>query len=213
MYRIFCTSMYSPIEISYALAKLKVSHQLNANGTLLSMKKGSVTKGYISSNCRDYKKDAVNFIVSAGAELALTNFIPLATDVPLLKAVSAALKSDLKITPEIKQMDALDYVHQVAKPSLLNKIQTEIYKISPYQLRKQTQAQALAYLANKMSKRHLVRALSDNLKHEQLLPLLLAADSLRDAVAAVQAGGSVEEVAKQTGHPTFELLYISKERK
>lgn len=213
-YRIWASALHSPVQVSYALSELGVSHTLNSGGRKMRVTKAKVQPYavHVTTVLRDYRANTVNFIVSSGAELATTNYPRLKDKLDIVEAVREALLSEKSVVPTVKVVSPMDYVHQVAKPSLLNKIQTQIYKIQPYGLRKQTQQLVLAYMASKITKAQIKKALSDNLKHEALLPLILSADSLRDAVARLPAE-TAEAVAADTGHPTFELLYLSKERK
>lgn len=210
---VYATSLYSPVEISYELRRLKVSHTLatKAFSQEVLLGKPQPKSVYVGDSITNIKKGSVNFIVSSLAELQCTNYTRLGND-NLTEALKDALISQVKVVPTVKPMTDMDYVNAVAKPSILNKIQTEVYRINPYALRKQTHAVVLEYLNSRMSKRKLKEIMSRNLKQEALLPLLLSADSLRDAVARL-GKESVEAVAEATGHPTFELLYLSKERK
>lgn len=212
-YRIYGTSKHSPLQISHALSALRVSHTLTVNREtrIVNKKRPQPRAVHVTDELAGYRKGAVNFIVASLAELGMTNYMPLAYQ-DLTDALKCALLSDSTINPKITKLSELDYVNLVAKPSLLNKIQTEIYKIQPYALRKQTQQTVLDYLNSRVSKKGLRDALSNNLKHETLLPLVLSAESLRNAVARLDKE-TPEEIAADTGHPTFELLYLSKERK
>lgn len=210
---VYCTAWYSPLEISHTLAKLSVTHTLNVDRELrlIDRKKAQPLAVHVTQDIKDTRK-AVNFIVASAAELELTNYLPLPLDLSLKEAIKGALLEAKKIVPHVSRRSSMDYVNLVAKPSLLNKIQTEVYRIQPYPLRKQTQLIVLDYFNSKISVRRLKSILSDNLKHETLLPLLISATSLRDAVARLKSE-TVEEVSASSGHPTFELLYLSKERK
>lgn len=212
--KVWATSIYSPMEISEALRKLKVSHVLSTGRRELvfDSKRKQPSPVRIASDLNDVSLTSINFIVASIAELNLTNYKMLPR-IELTEALKTALQDKSTIKPKVRVLSPIDYVEQVARPSLLNKVQTEIYKIQPYALRKQTNAIVLSYLNSKISKKKLRKLLADNLKHEALLPLLLSADSLRDAVAEVAKGQAVEQVAEASGHPTFELLYLSKERK
>lgn len=217
---VFCTSSYSPMEISISLRRLNVSHTRNTLGTVkrVDRKLDQPMPVHVTDVVTDFRPQTVNFIVAAKAELSLTNFVDLSTisnsSGDLDSLLVRALTNPKLIEPKVRTMSHMDYVHLVAKPSLLNKIQTEVYKIQPYALRKQAQSLVLDYLNSRVSDRQLKQAMSDNLKLEAILPMVLEARSLRDAVSRLKAGKeTVEEVAIATGHPTFELLYISKERK
>ena len=215
-YRIWGSPYHSSVELSYALSNLNVSHTITSGKKTVVVNKGKVQPlaVHVTPNLRDYREGAVNFIVASAAELSMTNYPLIGYRDDLVAAVKAALtKSHLSaIVPVIKEISHIDYVNQIAKPSLLNKIQTQIHRIQPYALRKQTQQLVLSYLKSNISETQIKRALSDNLKHEELLPLVLSASPLR-AAAARLATEPVEKVAAETGFPTFELLYISKERK
>jgi hypothetical protein len=110
-----------------------------------------------------------------------------------------------KIEPSIA-----DYVNAATKPSFLNHIQTSIYKIQPYGLRKEVQAMCIAYLAGGTSLAVLKRKLRSNFKLEDLAKLMLAekAKQLKDAVALLK-GLPVDQVAKKTGFEQFELNYVA----
>ena len=209
---VYSTSMYSPLEISYALSRLNVSHVLECRGVRkkITRPKPQPKAVYVTDSLTNYRPEAVNFIVSCIAELGLTNYTPLSSGT-LEDVLKDALIKQVEIVPSVTVMSDMDYVNAVAKPSILNKIQTEVYRLNPYALRKQTHAIVLDYLNSKISKRKLKEVLSRNLKQEALLPLLLSADSLRNAVARLSKE-TPEEIEADTGHPTFELLYLSKER-
>ena len=210
---VYCTSWYSPLEISHTLSKLSVSHTINVGRKIrfVNRKREQPLAVHVTQDVKDTRK-GVNFIVAAAAELELTNYSALPADMPLIDTLLDALIEAKMIIPKVVRRTSMDYVNLVAKPSLLNKIQTEIYRIQPYQLHKQTQLIVLDYFNSRVSVRQLKTLLADNLKHAALLQLLLKATSLRDAVARLKKE-SLEDVAATSGHPTFELLYISKERK
>lgn len=213
-YRVWASARYSTVELSFALSKLGVSHTINTGGRKMRVTKAKEQPMavHVTSVLKDYKENTVNFIVASAAELATTNYLRMKDTQDLCAMVKTALLDEKMIVPTVKSVSPIEYVNQVAKPSLLNKIQTEIYRIQPYGLRKQTQQLVLAYMASKLTKAQIKKALADNLKHETLLPLILSADSLRNAVARLPAE-TPEAIAADTGHPTFEILYLSKERK
>lgn len=212
-YRIYGTARHSTWELSNILRSLRVSHTVTTTKKTVKVNLGHPQPRHVhvTDELEGYRKGAVNFIVSSLAQLQTTNYFPLDAN-NLTQAVKAALLSKETLTPEVAHLSAMDYVNMVAKPSLLNKIQTEIYRITPYALRKQTQQIVLDYLNSRLSKKGVKNKLSSNLKLEGVLELVLSADSLRDAVARLSSE-TVEQVAADTGHPTFELLYLSKTRK
>ncbi len=209
---IYGTSEHSIVEISYALSALRVSHDMifKSHSARVNRRKVQPKHVIVTDNSKGFKKGCVNFITAPSSALDLTNWPRLRG--PLVESLKRALTTQVSVVPSTKILSYLDYVNLVAKPSVLNLIQTEVYKINPYALRKQTHQIVLDYLNSKISKRNLKDMLSKNLKHEALLPLLISADSLRNAVAMI-GKKTVEEIAAETGHPTFELLYLSKERK
>lgn len=213
-YRIWGSVMFAPLAISKTLASLNVSHTIRSGSRLMRVNKGyeQPLAVHVTESLTDYREGTVNFIVSSAAALASTNYPVLKGDID--KCVKAALLSRTLIVPEIRVISYMDYVDQVAKPSFLNKIQTQIYKIQPYKLRKEIQQLVLAYLASKVPKKKIKTVLADNLKLEELLRLIVSeeAGNLRAAVARTNSEGA-DAVSSDTGFPTFELLYLSKERK
>lgn len=109
-----------------------------------------------------------------------------------------------------KDLTIAEYVDIATKPSFLNDIQTALYKITPYGLRKEVQEQIIDYLAGHMAYTALNRKLKSSLKLETLQYLLSMdkAKAFRDAVLALR-NSTIDEVAKAHGFETFELLYIS----
>ena len=131
----------------------------------------------------------------------------------------AALKTSLMIASKEKEgwslinkePSTLDYVNSATKPSLVNKLQTEVYKLTPYALRKEVQQLMIAYLAGTASYTAMHKKLKSSLKLQRLGELLHLpkAKELREAVLMLNTT-SVEDVAKKTGFETFELLYLSR---
>jgi hypothetical protein len=164
---------------------------------------------HIGADPRDLRKGSVNFIVASHAELSRTNYPLLTSADP--ESVCSALLSATMVVPTIKVMKAMDFVNEVSKPSVLNGIQTHVYKIQPYSLRKEVQGLIIGYFQSKVSKQTMTRSLQRSFKTEPLIPLLLAAANIRDAVAMLK-GSDVDTVSQLTGVQTFELLYLSKDR-
>jgi hypothetical protein len=103
-----------------------------------------------------------------------------------------------------------DYVNHATKPSFLNNLQTAIYKIAPYDLKKKIQTSIIGYLAGTVSKTSLMAQLNANLKLDTLRRLMLdpKATELKDAVAMYAKTKSIEVVTATTGFESFEILYI-----
>ena len=110
-----------------------------------------------------------------------------------------------------KELTTLEYVESASKPSYLNWIQSAIYKITPYALRKEVQQLVISYLAGGASYTALNKKLRSSLKLQDLHELLNQpkAKELREAVLMLSRL-PVEEVAKVTGFEQFEILYVAK---
>jgi hypothetical protein len=110
-----------------------------------------------------------------------------------------------------KDPSILDYVNVATKPSFLNDLQTEFYRISNYAQRKEIQIACIAYFGGFLSFSKLKTQLKSNLKFQELLRLMESpkARELQEAVAQLRFK-SVDQVAKDTGFETFELSYILK---
>lgn len=208
-YSIYGTPSYSTWEISEALRYLNVSHSIiDSSGKLLkiNMKRAQPKWVHVSLGTDNKRKDSVNFIVSSFGELGLTN-IPLFPNTSLEVALKTMLIENKSIELKIRKMGPSDYVEMITKPSLLNLIQTQLYKIQPYSLRKEAQTLILKFFNSKLGERQLMDFLKRNFKTESLIPLIKEGKGLREAVATLTET-NVEEVSKRTGYPTFELLYL-----
>lgn len=209
---IWATSRYSLWELSQALRKLNVSHTIEGakKSTIKSVDLGfkQPREVHLTSRVDGYKAEAVNFISASVGALADTNFRPF-PDSDLNVAIRAILTEGKPIRPQIVVRDAANYVESLARPSLLNKIQTEINRIQPYALRKQTQVWVLEFFNNEISLRELRYRLERSTKTEALFPIVKEGVSLRDAVVRLKRE-SVTDVAAATGHSAFELMYLIK---
>ena len=205
--------MYSTWEISYALAGLRVSHSIAAEEQtkadhVIALGFPQPNWVHVSPDPRRIKVDSHNFICAPFSLLKLTN-IPQFPKIELELGLRTMLQSRVVTEVRMKRISALEYVDQVAKPSLLNKIQTEIYKIQPYSLRKDTQRLMLQFFNSKVSERTALHALRRSYKTEGLIPYVKGGHNLRAAVARLKYE-TVEAVAADTDLPTFELLYLSR---
>jgi hypothetical protein len=164
------------------------------------------------------KKDhRVYFVCDSRAALAATNIrkdcwpeIRNATvEDSIVRAllVSKAGKGDwvLKTT----DLSIEHYVDIATKPSFFNNIQTQLYRITPYGLRKEVNLMCVSYLAGATSWMVLKRKLKSSLKLVQVLELMdtQKARDLREAVRQARSA-DVEVVAKATSFETFEILYV-----
>lgn len=97
--------------------------------------------------------------------------------------------------------------------SFLNGIQTALYKITPYSLRKETQQIIISYFYGDLSYSKLI----DHLKSSSKLKTLLTvckdkqAKLLRQAcIEAIDNPAKIESIAKASGFASFEIAYIIK---
>lgn len=213
--RIWGTANYSAWDISTVLRKLRVAHTIDSGEKHCPQKVVQpgleVPKVHVSPRVAGYRVGVVNFISASVAELSDTNFLPLvSTD--LEAAVCHALRSPQAIVPDVKVWDASSYVDVIAHPSILNKIQTEVYRIQPYTLRKEIQALVLEFFNSRVGVRETMHILEKSVKTEKLKPVFKAALPLRAAVAMLKSK-TAEQVAADTGFSAFELLYLTKAKK
>lgn len=114
------------------------------------------------------------------------------------------------------QVDALKLkeVLKVATTySFLNGIQTALYKITPYSLRKNTQIAIISYFYGDLPYTRLITHLESSNKLKTLLELCKdkQAKALREAcIEARQNPEKVEKIAKASGFASFEIVYIIK---
>lgn len=211
--RVWATSNHSLWDISQALRRLRVTHTVDpiARHTprkLIRPSKTQKTMVHLSTRVDGWQTDAVNFVSASVAELANTNFLPFAV-ADLDDAVRHALRSPDGIVPSVQSWDAVRYVEAIARPSVLNVIQTEVYKIQPYALRKEVQALVLNFFNGRISVRDAMRKLDMSMKTEKLKPVFKTALPLREAVAMMKHM-EPEKVEEATGFSAFELLYLTK---
>ncbi len=109
-----------------------------------------------------------------------------------------------------KEPSIIEYVNLATKPSFLNNMQTEIYKITPYALRLEVKALIIGYLAGVESRAKLIAKLKTSLKLNNLLALIMDSKTplLKEAVALFNRTQDIEATAKATGFETFEILYV-----
>ena len=216
--RVFGTALYSPCDISAALARLRVSHAVAIAPTkgvgrrVIRNHYGFEQPLWVHvSNTPVLQPQAINLISLSFSELNTTNF-PRFPAMSIDEGMVQVLESNVQVVPKIECYSPMDYVNMVAKPSLLNFIQTELYKINPYALRKETQGMILKFFNSQVPVKTMVEFLQKSLRQDTLVPLLHQGLPLRDAVARL-GKETVEEVARTSGYSTFDLLYLSKVRK
>lgn len=135
----------------------------------------------------------------------------------LTKAVSfciAKQKNNSKqITFTIKQTSLNDILKVATTYSFLNGIQTALYKITPYKLRKQTQTNVISYFYGDLNYTNLEAYLNSSSKLATISDLCKdpKARELRQAcIAARKNPKFVEKIAKSNGFASFELMYVIK---
>lgn len=97
--------------------------------------------------------------------------------------------------------------------SFLNGIQTALYKITPYSLRKDSQKYIISYFYGDTSYTELMNKLESSEKLSVLLKLCKdqQAKALRQAcILARKDMSKVEKIAKASGFASFEIVYIVK---
>lgn len=114
--------------------------------------------------------------------------------------------------PDQQEPTIEEYVNNATKPSFLNMLQTEFYRLVPYDLRKEVQALVIGYLAGVETKTKLMAKLATSYKLDKIKNLVKdpKCSELRDAIALYRKNQSEEETAALTGFETFEILYIVK---
>lgn len=97
--------------------------------------------------------------------------------------------------------------------SFLNGIQTALYKITPYSLRKETQTKIISYFYGDTSYTDLMLHLDSSSKLDKLAALCKdkQAKALREACLEARSNpAKIDRIAKASGFASFELLYIIK---
>jgi len=213
MCSVYGTSTHSLFELSDALVELGITHTITEGRHVCTKGPGNKQRKpvYLFNRVNCWRPESVNFIVASVSELSLTNFARL-RGASAKEDVEEALTEGKLLVPKVNSLGDADYINCLAKPSLLNKIQTEVYRIQPYSLRKSVQALVLDFFNSRLSVKAMQAALQDNLKCDTLRQLLVEALYIRDAVTRLDKE-DLNFVSVDTSVPTFELLYLSKLRK
>lgn len=213
---IWASSAYSEWDISDTLRGLCVTHTVDPRDQtkackLVNMRMDQPKEVHITTCLKTVRPQAVNFIVASYGELAATNIpiLPFVNSNTLEESLKTALLSDTQVVMKVQKFSSVDYINYVAKPSLLNKIQTELLRIQPYSLRVEARDAVLAYFNSRMSKRTVVSFLNKNLRLERLKDAILLGDDLKAAVALLVELSDVEVVATRTGVPAFDIMYLT----
>jgi hypothetical protein len=228
-------SFCSPYQLSTALKRLNVSHSIVSNKYWLEKTKMTIDLGKpqpvwvtIVDGIKSVKRyklvkrpNQLLIIIDSEAILKYSNcrLIPQ-SDILEDSIKDALLGSNVDpaypIKVEVKEPTMHDFVNQATKPSFLNHIQTAVYKISNYPVRKEIQKQIIRSLYGVSSMRNVLSMLSTSLKYETLHSLMKdeKATKLREAVIefkgklAKNPNENPDDLAKGYGFESFEILYV-----
>src|SRR5690606_19140311 len=132
------------------------------------------------------------------------------TDILSERVKSALLAPwDSNMTVKVDAPSFLDYVDKASKPSLLRDIQTLVYKITPYALRKEIQHAVLQYLDGRISRKALFLLLDKTLRGPQL-KALLQGPSAQILICALKEAKSkdTQSVADSYSIDVFDLNFV-----
>lgn len=216
----------SPLQLSAALTNIGVSHvvvdsSLQARPTVKDVAKRQPAWPVVVPSVQALKRhwlryeNQVLYVCGSMAELQTTNLRVIKNWRENLKqsltySTLSPLRNDWVL--EIKEPTMADFVSVATKPSFLNHVQAEIYKLTPYDLRKTVQAMTISYLAGVENFGKLKLKLASSYKLDGLKTLLAdpTCQVLREAVAEYRRVGNEEEVAKAFGVEPFEIMYLFK---
>ena len=126
-------------------------------------------------------------------------------------ALIETMRHDDSWTLRIQEPSLSDYVLIASKPAFLNLIQGSIYRITPYQKRKEVQRLCIQYLAGAVPLAKVRVLLKSSLKFNDLLSMMDSdkALNLREAIKATNSR-PLEQVCKEYGVEQFEIMYVVK---
>jgi hypothetical protein len=165
-------------------------------------------KAHVAGSFSAIREGVCNFIVCCYAEAARAKCQQLPNKGDLLSivryAVNCEVEQNFVLTPA---MSPLEYVAEVAEPSLLSDIQTLLLKVNPYDLRKQAERIMILALAGKTPLGEAKARLENNLKTAAMAPFLTQAARLRSAVIdSYRIGGPA--AAEKHKVAEFEINYV-----
>lgn len=216
----------SPMDVSNALSSLNVSHGMVSSS--LRSEVSEVHHGLKQPSWpivlpsvkavqrfKASRKSQILFICDSLAQLSLCNvrvMKPQDLKVGLVAALEYAIENPVTWKLEMRTISFDEYVTANTKPSFLNGVQTELYRITPYDLRKSAQAVVIGYLAGAESRKNLMAKLNSSYKLDRLKALLTdpKCTELKEAVAEYGKTQNVELAAEKYKVATFEILYLSK---
>lgn len=123
---------------------------------------------------------------------------------------------DKKIALKVEPLRLKEVLKTATTYSFLNGIQTALYKITPYSLRKQSQIAIISYFYGDLPYNKLILHLESSAKLKTLLDLCKdkQAKALREAcIEARHNPNKLEKIAKASGFASFEIVYIIKSHK
>lgn len=214
----------SPLQLSAALTNLNVSHalvdnSLHANATFRDRCVRQPAWPVIVPSVAAFRRYSLNlerqivFVCGPLAELQETNIRVIRdwhTHLQLALKHAVVQTFDPSWILEIKEQSVEDYVSKATKESFLNHVQAELYRLTPYDLRKTVQTMIVSYLAGESKWRPLQQKLNTSYKLERLKSLMSdpQCSTLRAAIAEYRKTTLEETVAKQFGVEPFDILYV-----
>lgn len=216
----------TPSEVSNTLTRLSVSHTVVGWSHTKKTRAQRVVDGLcrrqpawpvVCHSVKDIPKYRVKksriilLVCDAPAPLSFTNLNTPELGATLEDTVKNALTAPwIDWTFECKEPDILDFVDVATKPSFLRSMQTAVYKINPYDFRKQVQSHLILYLGGQLSYTKVRRLLKSSLKSEPLLDLLEtpAAKTLQEALRLVDKGWNPEAAADHHDIDVFDINYV-----
>jgi hypothetical protein len=221
----------SPIEASEMLKSFRLSHSV-VGGFIKTM---AVTTDYLSpeqpawpvvidkvktiTKIKTRKSPLIYFVCDARTVLAQSNISQAlwperrtkSLEESIQDALVDALSAEKPWTLTVNEPSLSDYVLIASKPAFLNLIQGSIYRITPYQKRKEVQKLCIQYLAGMVPLLKVKTLLKSSLKFNDLLSMMDSdkALNLREAIKATNSK-PLEQVCKEYGVEQFEIMYVIK---
>lgn len=208
------TTFHTPAALSGALTDAGFAHSLQLgplSGRKVFYPKGGCEKpvtAHIAGSFSAGREGVCNFIVCCYAEAARAKCQQLPSKGELSSIVSYAVNCEVEQTFFLlPPMTPLEYVSEVAEPSLLSNVQTVLLRINPYELRKKAERLVILALAGKAPYKETLTRLENNLKTAPLVPFLRQAVKLKSAVVESLKIG-VTAAAEKYGVAEFEINYV-----
>jgi hypothetical protein len=217
----------SPLQLSAAFSNLGVSHILIDNSLQAAPHVKDIAKSQpawpiivpslkaLNRHWATYERQVL-YVCGSLDELKSTNLRVIQdwrTNLQrsLRYAITQPVQENWKL--QINEPTMEDFVHKATKPSFLNHVQAEIYKLTPYDLRKSVQAIVVAYLSGNESFAKLKQKLASSYKLDRLRELMddPKCKVLRQAVADYRKTKDEHLTAKAYGVETFEIMYLFKQ--